>query len=76
MSTIMFSTRSDVLCAYFYLFFLFFFLIHSGFTGQEGKGEAIYLTSLYPFHLLHRHIDIDQVIAVESSPLDIAGSQT
>ena len=28
---------------------------HSWFTGQQQKGEAISLTLLYHFHLLHRH---------------------
>ena len=62
--------------------FLFFFSIwvffhkHSRFTGQQGKGEGIYLTPLYHFHLLHRHLDISRAITAESSPLHIAGSRT
>ena len=35
-----------------------FFHAHSRFTGQQGKGEGIYLTPLYHFHPLHRHLDI------------------
>ena len=35
-----------------------FFYGHSGFTGQQGKGEGIYLTRLYQFHPIHRHLDI------------------
>ena len=37
-----------------------FFHEHSQFTGQQGKGEAISLSPLYHFHLLHRHLDILQ----------------
>ena len=63
------------------LFFFFFsiwifFHEHSRFMGQQGKGEGIYLTPLYHFHLLHRHLDISRAITAESSPLHIAGSQT
>ena len=32
-----------------------FFHEHSQFTGMQGKGKAISLTSLYYFHPLHRH---------------------
>ena len=35
-----------------------FFQEHSRFTGQQGKGEGIYLTHLYHFHSLHRHLVI------------------
>ena len=42
---------------------------------QQGKGEGIYLTPLYHFHPLHRHLDISRVITAESSPLHIAGSR-
>ena len=53
-----------------------FFYEHSRFTGQQGKGEGIYLTRLYHFHPLHRHLDISWAITAESSPLHIAGSRT
>ena len=53
-----------------------FFHEHSQFTGQQGKGEGIYLTPLYRFHPLHRHLDISRAITAESSPLHIAGSRT
>ena len=62
--------------------FFFFFSIqvffheHSRFTGQQGKGEGIYLTPLYHFHPLHRHLDISRAIAAGSSPLHIAGRRT
>ena len=63
-----------------YDFFFFpiwvFFHEHSRFTVQQGKGEGIYLTPLYHFQPLHRHLDISQVITAESSPLHIAGSRT
>ena len=35
-----------------------FFYEHSQFTGQQGKREGIYLTPLYHFHQLHRHLNI------------------
>ena len=48
------------------VFFFFsiwvFFHEHSRFTGQQGKGEGIYLTPLYHFHPLHRHLDISRAI--------------
>ena len=53
-----------------------FFHEHSRFTGQQGKGEGIYLTPLYHFHPLHRHLDISQAITADRSPLHIAGSRT
>ena len=40
---------------------------HSRFTGHQGKEEAIALTPLYRFHLLHRHLHISQVITPEIS---------
>ena len=52
-----------------------FFHEYSPFTGQQGKGEGIYLTLLYHFHLLHRHLDISRAISAESSPLHIASSR-
>ena len=65
------------------LFFLFFFLSgffffheHSRFTGQQGKREGIYLTPLYHFHLLHRHLGISRTVTAETSPLHIASSWT
>ena len=53
-----------------------FFHEHSRFAGQQGKGEGIFLTPLYHFHPLHRHLDISRAITAESSPLHIAGSRT
>ena len=39
------------------IFFIWvIFHVHSRFTGQQGKGEVIYLTPLYHFHPLHRHL--------------------
>ena len=60
------------------VFFSFwvFFHEHSRFTGQQERGEGIYLTPLYHFHPLHRHLDIRRVIIAESSPLHIASSRT
>ena len=48
---------------------------HSRFTGQQEKGEAISLTSLYHFHPLHRHLDISRAITAGSSPLHLASSR-
>ena len=52
-----------------------FFNKHSRFTGQQGKEEGIYLTPLYHFHPLHRHLDIRRAITTETSPLRIASSR-
>ena len=49
-----------------FFFYLGFFQEHSRFTGQQGKGEGIYLTPLYHFHPLHRHLDISRAITAES----------
>ena len=52
------------------------FTIH-GTAGEGGMGGGgIYLTPLYHFHPLHRHLDISRAITAESSPLHIAGSRT
>ena len=53
-----------------------FFHEHSRITGLQGKREGISLTPHYHFHSLHRHIDISRAITAESSPLQIASSQT
>ena len=59
------------------LFFIWvFFHEHLRFTGQQGKGEGIYLTSLYHFHSPHGPLDISCAIAAESSPLHIVSSRT
>ena len=64
-------------CFFFFFFSIWvFFHEHSRFTGQQGKGDGIYLTPLYHFHPLHRHLDISRAITAESSPLHIAGSRT
>ena len=49
---------------------------HSQFTGQQGKGEGIYLTPLYHFHPLHGRLDITRAINAGSSLLRIASSRT
>ena len=65
---------------FFFLFFFFsiwvFFHEHSLFTGQQEKGEGIFLTPFYHFHPLHRHLDIGRAITTESSPLHIGSSRT
>ena len=47
-------------------FYLGFF--SQTFTEQQGKGDAISLTLLYHFHLLHIHLEVNQTITPESSP--------
>ena len=59
-----------------HFFFWVFFGEHSRFTGQQGKGEAISLTSLYHVHPLHRHLDISRAITADSSLVHIASSCT
>ena len=53
-----------------------FFHEYSRLIWQQGKGEVIFLCTFYHVHPLHRHLDISQVIATESSLLEIAGNQT
>ena len=65
-----------MLMRFFFFSIWVFFHEHSRFTGQQRKGEGIYLTPLYHFHPLHRHLDISRAITAESSPLHIAGSRT
>ena len=57
---------------FFFFSIWVFFHEHSRFTGQQGKGEGIFLTPLYHFHPLHRHLDISRAITAGSSPLHIA----
>ena len=45
-----------------FFFFRVFFHEHSGFTGQQGKGEVNSLTPRYHFHPFHRHLDISRAI--------------
>ena len=52
------------------------FHVLSWFTGQQGKGKAIYLTPLYRFRPFHRHLDISWALTAESSHLHIANSRT
>ena len=67
----------NVLCKLIFFFHLgFIFHEHSRFTGHQGKVEGIYLTPLYHFHPLHRHLDIIRAITAERSPLHIASSRT
>ena len=68
------ASRIEVAICFFYFYFYYFstwvfFHEHSRFTGQQRKGEGIYLTPLYHFHPLHRHLDISRAITAESSPL-------
>ena len=67
--------KHDLLFLFQFFFYLAFFHEYSRFTGQQAKGETIYLHPFYHFHPLHRHLDISWVIAAESSPLRIAGSR-
>ena len=59
-----------------FIYIWVFFDEHSQFTEQQGKREGIYLTPLYYFHSLHRHLDISRTITADSSPLHIASSRT
>ena len=63
---------------YIFSFFLSFWVFvheHSRIAGLQGKGEGISLTPPYYFNPLCRHLDINLVITVESSPLHIAMTQ-
>ena len=71
------NNSKELLEALKFIFFLsmFFFQEHSLFTGQQEKGEGIYLTPLYHLNPLHRHLDISRTITADSSPLHIACSR-
>ena len=58
--------------SFFFFSVWVFFHENSRFTWQQGKGEDIYLTSLYHFHPLQRNVDISRFITAESSSLHIA----
>ena len=80
---ILVNYSSKILLAHLFFFFFFFFLStwvffyeHSWFIGQQGMGEGIYITLLYHFHPLHRHLDISRAITTESSPVHIGSSRT
>ena len=64
-----------VLSSHFFSIWVFFHE-HSRITGLQEKGEGISLTPHYPFHPLHKHLDISRAIAAESSPLHIGSSRT
>ena len=53
------------ICIYFFSIGEFFHE-HSRSTGQQGKGEGIYLTPLYHFHPLHKHLDISRAITISN----------
>ena len=61
---------------FFFFSIWIFFHEHSIFTGQQGKGEGVFLTPLYHFQSLHRHLGISRAITADSSPLYIACSRT
>ena len=69
------NVKSKLLSLLFFLPGFFFFHVHSRSRGQQGKAEGIYLTPLYHFHLLHRHLDISCAVTAESSPLHIVSSR-
>ena len=62
------------MCKYSIFFFFYLGFLSRTFTIHRtaGEGEAISLSPLYHFHLLHRHLDISRAITAESSPLHIA----
>ena len=69
-------SRSVVSYLFIYLFYLSFLSRTITFHRAAGNGEGIYLTPLYHFHPLHRHLDISRAIIAERSPLLKASSRT
>ena len=57
--------------AIFFFSIRVFFHDHPQITGPQGKGEGIYLTPHYHFHLLQKHLDISRAVTAESSPLHL-----
>ena len=70
------SIPHDLIIAKMYIFYLGFLSQTFTINRAAGKGGSIYLTPLYHFHPLHRHIDISQMTTAESPPLHIASSWT
>ena len=52
-----------------------FWSIHDS-QDRQGNGEAISLTPLYHFHVLHRDFGLSGRMTAESSPLHITNSRT
>ena len=56
---------------------IFYLGFHSRtFTEQQRNGRAIFLTPLYHFHPLYKHLNISRAITAETSPLHIASNRT
>ena len=74
-----FAFENMVACDFSFFFFFFsswvFFYEHSRLTGQQGKGEAIFLTSLYHFNPCNRHLGTSRAITADGPPLHMASSQ-
>ena len=68
------SMPHDLIIAKMYISYLGFLSQTFTINRAAGKGGSIYLTPLYHYHPLHRHIDISQMITAERSPLHIASS--
>ena len=66
--------EEEFIISKFWSFFFFSFL--SQFTGQQGKGNAIFLIPLYLFYMLHSNLDSNWAITATSSPLHIASNHT
>ena len=48
----------QIILLLFCFFIWVFYHEYSRFTEQQGKGKGIFLTPLYHFHPLHRHLNI------------------
>ena len=62
-----FIVRWRFISFFFFFSIWVFFHENSRFTGQQGKGEGIYLTPLYHFHQLHGHLGISRAITARKS---------
>ena len=78
------KSQSMVYCAgprcLFYIVCFFsiwvFFHEHLRFTGQQGKGEGIYLTRLYHTQPVHSNLNISRAISAERLPLHTGSTRT
>ena len=50
--------------------------LRNGTPTLNAKIKVMSVTPLYPFHPLHRHLEVSRVITAGTSALYIAGSQT
>ena len=67
--------KAELVCFFFVFFLSGFFFMNIMIHRVAGEGGGYLFNSSLPLPF-HRHLDISQIIAAESSTLRIAGSRT